>query len=130
MENLDKRIQATLIIWVAVAATLGMSGMGDASNFSDEIITIVLAGAAFLSTTAIWFLGRDSAVSNKIAPSETEKAKNDSTREDARVRLLLDLMDDDQKAALRQQLMDDLNSDGESVSLSDLLADEPQRRHR
>ncbi len=131
MENLDKRIQATLVIWGAVSITLAISGMGDASNFSDEIITFVLAGAAFLSTTMVWFLGREGATfADKAASSEIEKAKNGGAQEDVRVRLLLELMNEDQKAALTQQLIDELGSDGEGVSLSDLLADQPQRRRR
>ncbi len=89
MENLDKRIQATLVIWVAMGITLAISGMGDASNSSDEIITIVLATAAFLSTTMVWFLGREGATfADKTASSPIEKAKNNGAQEDARVRLL------------------------------------------
>jgi hypothetical protein len=135
MDNWDKRVQATVVIWIGVAIALGFSGAGDVSNFSDEIITFVLAGAAFLSTTAVWYLGRETAQSsqnNKLASSsQGEKAKNETTTyEDARVRLLLELMDDEQRTTLRQQLLDDLQADGESVSLSDLLNEQPKRSRR
>lgn len=132
MENWDKRVQATLFIWIGVGVALGFSGAGDVSNFSDEIITIILAGAACVSTLGVWFFGREGLPmrqNNKKADSrQGEKAKNENAYEDARVRLLLEMLDEDQRVALKQQLMDELQADGEPVSLSDLLNEEPQRR--
>ncbi len=58
--------------------------------------------------------------------SSLEKAKR-SAPEDLRLSLLLELMGDDERQALKQRLLDDLG-DGESVSLAALLAAQDDKR--
>ena len=85
---------------------------------------------AFLSTIAIWIVQGLSAVED-TPPTQHEKAKHqpDETHEDARLALLLQLMDEDERAMFRQRLIDDLSADGEAVPLADLLAAQEERSH-
>jgi hypothetical protein len=64
-------------------------------------------------------------------PSAREKAKRDSGQ-DARLALLLELLDEDERQALKRRLVDDLSGDGETISLAQLLDAEQEaaRQHR
>lgn len=133
MENWDKRVSATMFIWLGIGIAIGISGLGDESTFSDEVITGLLAGAAFLTTVAVWFLGRDtsSALANVArSAQETHKPKNTAEQPDQRTRLLLELMDEDEKRALKNRLIAEMEADGEDVSLSDLLQERPRQQRR
>lgn len=134
MENWDKRVSATMFIWLGIAIAIGVSGAGDASTFSDEVVTGLLAGAAFLTTAAVWFLGRDTSASMSANTSrsaqETHKAKNSTDQPDQRTRLLLELMDEDERQALKNRLIAEMEADGEDVSLSDLLQERPRQQRR
>jgi len=124
VDNWDKRVQATAFIWLALAAALGFSGLGDASNFSDEIIAIVVSAAALLSTATIWYFGRESAPA-----AQSEKNKR-NTSDDARTRLLLEMLDDKERQTLKHRLMDELNTDGESLSLVELLTSQDSKNRQ
>lgn len=114
-------IVATLFIWFSVAMVDVISAR---SWMTDAAVVL-----AFLCTISIWVVqGLDAVGSSTQQPKQREKAKRHApTEDDARLALLLHLMDEDERARLRQQLMDDLNADGEAVPLADLLAAQEDR---
>lgn len=71
---------------------------------------------------------------NKAADTARDKAKRtapaQAAPEDARLALLLQLMDDEDRRDLKRRLMDDLSADGETVALADLLAAQEERLRR
>ncbi len=109
-----ERIAATLIIWSVVLISIIMITIGEAYNLSGTVMFLMVAIAAAVSTEKIW----ESKSSDK--PEHAEKSKRHSN-DDQRVDLLLRLMDDYEKQALKERLLDDLNTDGEMVSLDELL---------
>ena len=82
------------------------------------------------STVAIWlvwvFVSIDEA--SKSGAREA-KAKRAAAEEDARLSLLLQLMDEDERSRLKERLREDLGADGEAVALDDLL-DRGERARR
>jgi len=62
--------------------------------------------------------------------SERGKVKRASPEpvSDARLSLLLQLLDEDERRALKRRLRDELSADGEGVALEDLLGDTGQDR--
>ncbi|WP_119065640.1 hypothetical protein [Aggregatilinea lenta] len=110
-------ILATVIIWAGVAAMKILTPV-------EELITFGLVGG-FGSTVALWLVWTFSTYQSGETEQTAEKAKRaatSATPEDARVALLLQLMDDEDRRELKRRLMDDLSADGESVALADLLA--------
>ncbi len=91
--------------------------------------------AAIGGNLAIWLVWIFTIYGDKPAePTEAEKAKRtaptQAAPEDARIALLLQLMDDEDRRELKRRLMDDLSADGESVALADLLAAQDERIRR
>ena len=107
-------IFATFFIWFGV----GMVDVISATGW----MTDIAVGVAFLSTIAIWIVQGLDALGDK-APPVQEKAKRQAGDEpDARLVLLLQLLDDDDRTALKNRLIGELSADGEAVPLADLLA--------
>jgi len=107
----------TLVIWFFAALV-------DVAGGSQDTVDAVLI-LAFLSSLALWLVTGFYLLAQNPQEGRKEKAK----REDGRLAaMLLDLLSDDQRQALRQQLMDELGSDGEAVSLETLLATQNKRR--
>jgi hypothetical protein len=112
---------STLFIW--------LTAIGVAVISADHTYTNGAVALAFLSTVTLWLVAGLKLIDEKLPPAR-EKAKRDAG-DDARLALLLDLMDEDERQALKQRLMDDLGGDGESISLAQLLdAEQEMARQR
>jgi hypothetical protein len=113
-------VVSTVAMWGAALLMDLVSQSGGMSDFGALI--------AFLASIALWitwgFTQFDSASSDS-----GEKVKRQAG-EDARVALLLELLDEDERRALKQRLVDELSGDGEAVSLADLLAAEKSTSQR
>ena len=112
-------VVASLVIWSMVAmveAVTGSSGVTDAA-----------AIIAFLCTMSIWLVWGLAQIEHlqKAAAQDNKKAKRSAAgTDDARIALLMQLLDDEQRRTLQQRLLDDLGADGEALPLADLLADQ------
>ena len=116
---------ATIMLWAGVVVVHHtVTGAGWLQDLA--ILT------AFGSTVSIWLvLALDR--SEQTVAREREKAKRtgaSSEGNDQRLALLLALMDEDQKEALRQRLVDELSADGEAISLAELLGSPDGARQR
>lgn len=114
---------ATAMIWATVLMVRLIGGPG-----ADILDFALFAGLG--STVAIWlvwvFVSIDEA--SKSGAREA-KAKRAAAEEDARLSLLLQLMDEDERSRLKERLREDLGADGEAVALDDLL-DRGERARR
>jgi hypothetical protein len=116
LKTLIIMIGASFMIWLGV-------GMVDAATGAGTIRDIAVL-VSFLSTLSLWLVwGLDQLGDDDEQPAE--KAKR-SGGEDARLALLLHLLDDDERQALKERLLDDLGADGEALPLADLLAAQEQ----
>lgn len=136
MDNWDKRVQAITVIWGSFAGAVGLSGLGAglAGAFNAYVlgVAIIAALAAIITTGIVWEYDGD-AFSERRAANSAGKAKRAPDQDkDVRALLLAQLLDDDERQALKRELLADLKADGERVSLADLLGDQTaaQRRHR
>jgi hypothetical protein len=113
---------STLFIWLTAIAVAAIS--------TNHTYTNGAVALAFLSTVSLWLIAGLKLIDEKLPPAH-EKAKRDSAT-DARLTLLLDLLDEDERQALKRRLIDDLSGDGEAISLAQLLDAEQQaaRQHR
>ncbi len=111
-------VAASLLIWVSVALVEVLAGSG--------LITGIAVLAAFGSTLALWLVWGLSLV-DETAESR-EKAKR-STGDDTRLALLLELLNDDERHALKERLLDDLSADGEALPLASLLEAQDDHQH-
>ncbi|HVO71224.1 MAG TPA: hypothetical protein VMT24_14335 [Aggregatilineaceae bacterium] len=113
---------STLFIWLTVIAVAAIS--------TNHTYTNGAVALAFLSTISLWLVAGLKLIDEKL-PSAREKAKRDSGQ-DARLALLLELLDEDERQALKRRLVDDLSGDGETISLAQLLDAEQEaaRQHR
>jgi len=104
-------------------------GMVEALTNS-QLITSIAVLAAFGSTLSLWLVwGLNTIEQQKLVAQEQSKAKR-SGGDDARLALLLALLTDEERRALKQRLLDDLAADGEAVSLADLLDESQSARAR
>src|SRR5690606_31171385 len=119
-------IIATVFIWVAVAMVRLIGGpdvgMLDFARF-----------AGLGATGALWLVwavvAMDEAKNAAQRAHEQEKAKRaPSADEDARLSVLLSLLDESDRKTLKDRLRDELSADGEAVTLDDLFEDRPRRR--
>jgi type VI protein secretion system component VasK len=107
---------ATFFIWVAVAL---VQVVADSSGLGTDTLMIIAVLTAFGLTVTLWLVWALTDYGEKAQPAR-EKNKR-STGHDTRLALLLELMDEDDREALKQQLMDEIGGDGEAISLADLL---------
>lgn len=94
---------------------------------SNDALSMLAVLTALGTSVALWTIWALSASSN--SSPETGKAKR-SPSEDTRLSLLLEMMGDDERQALKQRLTTDLQADGEAYSLVDLLAAQERRSNR
>ena len=124
MQKLATLIAATVIVWLFV----GLVVLLDVHVIAN-VGAIIIGMLAAMTMWSMWALDQigisvsDSPHEAQIAPPE--KAKRE-TSEDARLSLLLSLLSPDERDALKTRLVDELEGDGEMVSLADLLADQEQ----
>ena len=119
LSSLGANLVATFFIWVAallVNAAIGVHGTGR------DIIMIIAILTAFGLTVSLWLVWALTDYSQKAPTTTSEKSKRRAGDEDARVSLLLELMSEDERQALKQRLVDELSGDGEAISLAQLLA--------
>lgn len=113
MSTQEARFGTTVLIWTAFTiVTVALLAAGQ-FNF---IVGVAFALAAVFGTAAVWG-AKIEAGDN----AETEKAKRRG-----RIEKFVDQLDDDEIAELRARLMAD--SDGETVSLDELLHEMESRR--
>lgn len=95
-------------------------------------------GLAFLTTLIVGIVAALTEISrkppsSKPAEESREKAKRRAygadAGQDARLALLLAMLNDEQHYHITQQLIDDLTADGEALPLSDLLAAQERDRY-
>lgn len=109
-------------IGMMLAASLGLwLGVVFVSVVASSDMTDFAAMMAFLATGALWLIWGLSMIDDKSSSETQEKAKR-QPGEDARLALLLQLMDEDERQTLKQRLADELSADGEAISLAELLA--------
>lgn len=146
-EDWDIRVQATMFIWMAVAAIGVVTIVADDTTNNDIPVIFLVVLAAFLSTSAIWFFAgehmgemhernlraresrSDRRQSRSRRPSHPEKQKREQT-DDSRMALLLSLMDEHEKADIKQRLLNELQQPEEDVPLSALLDNDGELRKR
>lgn len=79
----------------------------------------VLAVVGTLVT--LWLVWTLKIIDTPAIDSSSEKAKRSAT-DDSRLSLLLELLDDDERQAIKRRLLDELGGDGENISLAALLS--------
>ncbi|MEL7674597.1 MAG: hypothetical protein AAGU78_12725 [Chloroflexota bacterium] len=114
---------ATAMIWATVLMVRLIGG--------PEIGILDFALFAGLgSTVAIWLVWVFASIDEASKSGAREaKAKRAAAEEDARLSLLLQLMDEDERSRLKERLREDLGADGEAVALDGLL-DRGERARR
>jgi hypothetical protein len=119
LRSLGVDIIATLFMWLAVALADAATGQGIPGRDAIMFITIV---TAFGLSVTLWLIWALTDYSEKASLPDAEKSKRHAENEDTRLALLLELMTEDERQALKQRLTDELGSDGEAISLAQLLA--------
>ncbi len=135
MDNWDKRVQAITVIWGAFAGAVGLSGLGAglSGTFNIYVLGVVLVAAlaALIATAVVWVTESDAYLARQSARASGKAKREPGQDHDARTLLLAQLLDEDEREALKRELLADLRSDGEMMSLADLLTTQPeQHRHR
>lgn len=120
LSSIVQSVIATAFIWVGVVLVRLVGGVeGGMLDFA------LFAG--FGATIALWlvwaFAGMDRV---KNESKQLEKSKR--APEDARLSLLLQMMNEDERANLKDCLRDELSTDGEAVALEDLLDERSMRK--
>ena len=119
VKKLGSLLVATCIVWFSVLAVAVI----DHNEFVRGAAIIL----ALISTVTIWTMWALDQYGISMDGTPREKAKRDvGSDEDPRLALLLSLFTPDERDALRSRLVDELNADGEAVSLADLLAEQEQ----
>lgn len=114
---------STLLIW------FGMFMVRLLDDGSD--ITRLALLVSFGATVALWLVLGLEAIGQK--PQERPQAWQKTKRgadDDARLALLLQMLDEDERQALRYRLMDQIGGDGEVVSLAALLGEDSSGRYQ
>ncbi len=110
-------VVATVIIWLSVVVV----GQIDGTEFVQGAAAIL----AIISTMTIWSLWALDAYGISVDGTPREKVKRDAgSEEDPRLSLLLSLLTPDERDALRSRLAGELEADGESLPLADLLSEQ------
>jgi hypothetical protein len=125
LSSLGVNLAATFFMWMAVLLVDAVTGQSSSGRDAIMIIAIL---TAFGLTVTLWLVWALTDYSQKTPPvSEKNKRR---TGEDARLSLLLELMDEGERKALKQRLMDGLDGDGEAVPLAALLAGQDGQTER
>ena len=117
-----ERFWTTLAIWimisgVSIAMTVGRDHVADMAYVT--IIVLVIVGTVM--TMGVWDQLNDEKRSD-------EKAKRGSSDAEARLQLLMALLSDEERSAVRDRLMDNGGGDGEIIGLDAVLHDDVTRR--
>jgi len=109
-------VAGTVFIWAAVLMVRYVGGATvPMFNFA------LLIG--FLATVGLWLSWAIISFQQSGMEQGHEKAKRSPAEDDARLsRMLLQMLDEDERRALKQRLRDEMPADGEAVSLDELVA--------
>ena len=108
-------VLTTAILWLGALLVYLFSPV-------EELMVFALV-VAFGGTAALWLVWTFASYDREKASREAEKAKRSADRPaEARLALLLELMGEDDRRALQRRLRDEIGTDGEAVSLAELLA--------
>lgn len=123
------RVAATFIIWVALAIILTANG---SLNNIDNGALAIMAVTALISTIAVWVAGnvgdQDTRQQAQSVRRPTHKAKREEL---SRIERLVDVLDEDEARRLIDELQARLgHSDGEIMSLEDILSEREAQRRR
>ena len=111
----------TIAIWIVVGImSEELTAQGHDLGY---ITTMILVIGAILITLVLW--GQE--FFQTINEADVEKAKRGSDS-DARLQLLMTLLSDEERAAVRDRLID-TSGDGEIIGLDAVLHDDSVRRH-
>lgn len=116
---------ATLVTWMTIGLVVAVTEPG--AFVRDAVLVI-----AVLTTAVMWASwGATANAGSQPAAVESEKAKRRAGN-DPNVALLLELLSDDERAEIRERLLDRVQADGETTSLAELVGDQdkPARRSR
>lgn len=120
--SLLTNIVATIFIWLSVVVVRLISTEPGVTTFG------IIVGIG--TTAALWLIWALNELNNANHASP-EKAKRSATSgDDSRLSLLLELLDEDERMALKQRLINDMGTDGEVYSLADLLASQERRSNQ
>lgn len=122
MNSLIANVVATIMLWLSVFAIRLISGEVDGVTTFGIIVAI--------GTTAVIWMVWAFNVQEEDKKDPTEKAKRSAASDEGRMSLLLELLDDNERQALKQRLINDMGTDGEMVSLADLLGAQENRSKR
>jgi hypothetical protein len=113
---------STFFIWMSVGII----------TIAIPTLTVFAGVMAFFSMMVLWLGMAFAQFTHTEEGSIPDKAKRGATGGDARLALLLELMEEDERQALKKRLLDNLSADGEAVSLADLLTIQngQSREHR
>jgi hypothetical protein len=106
-------VVATCFIWLTVIVVHVFAGS------SSGMMDFVVIGA-FGSILALWLVWGLSALGHQEQQTGA-KAKRSAGKDD-RLALLLELMSEDERQALKQRMLDSFQTDGEAISLAELIA--------
>ena len=112
-------IAATIAFWLAAAFLNSMTG-------NVEIIQVVAGLIAFTATLLLWIILAWNQLPVQLRSSVTDEKKTKRSRfdealsNDDRLALLMALMTENERLALRTRLLDELDGEGE-LRLADLL---------
>lgn len=113
----DRRVMATGLIWLGLFLMIEKITTIQNPPYDATVALILVMLVALASTAAVWVFGAE----ETFHKPEIGKAKRESSA-DARLQLLLQLMDEREKARLKDRLLKDLDSTaGGEISLEMLL---------
>jgi hypothetical protein len=114
---------ATCVVWLTVVVVWGAADI--------KVVRATAAILALISTMTIWSMWALNEYGISVDGTPHEKAKRvTGSDEDARLGLLLSLLTPDERDALKSRITEELNAEGEAVSLADLLEEqEPNDVH-
>jgi hypothetical protein len=130
MDKNESRAIATLGIWFGFALAIGLSNISNENPNVFSLLTAVIAClAAVVATAMVWQYG--------VPHSEEDAARQDKAKRDesgdVRLQALLQLLDDQERQALKSRLIGEVRADGEIGAIAEAIAPdehEAMARHR
>ena len=120
LQRLVPTVVATLICWLSMGLVVALTPSG---AFIRDVVMVF----AFLATAMLWVMWAvvgNSASAMMAAASEKAKRRTGS---DPNVALLLELLSEDERAEIKERLLDRYQADGEMTSLAELVDDQDER---
>lgn len=125
LQKLAPNLIATLVSWVTIGLVVAVTEPG--AFVRDAVIVI-----AVFTTAVMWASwGATISTASRSAADESEKAKR-RAGSDPSVTLLLELLSDDERAEIKERLLERVQADGEMTSLAERVGDQnaPARKSR